>query len=125
MKLVSHGVSRQEAHEQIRVLSREAVNTVKLSGGKNDLIERIKNSEFFVSYPLLMEPILVSSKKAILTISKKPIWGDIDGMLDAKLFIGRSVEIVEKYVGPGGTVEAQLKPYKAYVTSTAAAQLKV
>jgi adenylosuccinate lyase len=52
MKLVSHGVSRQEAHEHIRVLSREAVNIVKLSGGKNDLIERIKNSEFFVSYQL-------------------------------------------------------------------------
>jgi adenylosuccinate lyase len=56
---------------------------------------------------------------------KKPIWGEIDGMLDAKLFVGRSVEIVEKYVGPGGTVEAQLKPYKTYVTSTAAAELKV
>jgi adenylosuccinate lyase len=52
MKLVSHGVSRQEAHEQIRVLSREAVNTVKLGGGKNDLIERIKKSEFFVSQNL-------------------------------------------------------------------------
>jgi adenylosuccinate lyase len=52
MKLVSHGVSRQEAHEQIRVLSREAVNTVKLGGGKNDLIGRIKKSEFFVSQNL-------------------------------------------------------------------------
>jgi adenylosuccinate lyase len=50
MKLVSHGVSRQEAHEQIRVLSREAVDTVKMQGGKNDLIERIKKSEFFVSF---------------------------------------------------------------------------
>jgi adenylosuccinate lyase len=50
MKLVSHGVSRQEAHEQIRVLSREAVDTVKMQGGKNDLIERIKMSEFFVSF---------------------------------------------------------------------------
>lgn len=51
MKLVSHGVSRQDAHEQIRVLSREAVQTVKMEGGKNDLIERIKKTEFFVSNP--------------------------------------------------------------------------
>lgn len=51
MKLVSHGVSRQEAHEQIRVLSREAVHTVKNEGKPNDLIERIKKSEFFVCFP--------------------------------------------------------------------------
>jgi adenylosuccinate lyase len=49
MKLVSHGVSRQEAHEQIRILSLEAVHVVKMEGGKNDLIDRIKRTEFFVS----------------------------------------------------------------------------
>jgi adenylosuccinate lyase len=51
MKLVSYGVSRQEAHEHIRVLSREAAYVVKMEGGKNDLIERIKKTEFFVSFP--------------------------------------------------------------------------
>jgi adenylosuccinate lyase len=50
MKLVSYGVSRQEAHEHIRVLSREAAYVVKMEGGKNDLIERIKKTEFFVSF---------------------------------------------------------------------------
>lgn len=49
MKLVSQGVSRQEAHEQLRILSRESVTVVK-GGGKNDLIERIKRTEFFVSF---------------------------------------------------------------------------
>ena len=49
MKLVQRGVSRQEAHERIRVLSRETIHAVKIEGGKNDLIERIKKDEFFVS----------------------------------------------------------------------------
>jgi adenylosuccinate lyase len=49
MKLVQQGVSRQDAHERIRVLSRETVHAVKMEGGKNDLIERIKKDEFFVS----------------------------------------------------------------------------
>jgi len=62
MKLVAHGVSRQEAHEQIRVLSREAVDTVKTKGSKNDLIERIKKSDFFVSQsrgPMACEEVLI------------------------------------------------------------------
>ncbi|MCJ1357170.1 MAG: adenylosuccinase ade13 [Icmadophila ericetorum] len=101
MKLVSHNISRQEAHEQIRILSRESVKVVK-EGGKNDLIERIKKTEFF-----------------------QPIWGDIDSMLDAKLFIGRSSEIVERYVGPGGVVEGKLKNYKDYLTSATTAKLVV
>ena len=49
MKLVQRGVSRQEAHERIRVLSRETIHAVKMEGGKNDLTERIKKDEFFVS----------------------------------------------------------------------------
>jgi adenylosuccinate lyase len=49
MKLAKLGVSRQEAHEQIRILSREAAYTVKMEGRPNDLIERMKNTEFFVS----------------------------------------------------------------------------
>jgi len=53
MKMVSHGASRQEAHEQIRLLSREAAHVVKMEGGKNDLIERIKKTEFFVCYHFL------------------------------------------------------------------------
>jgi len=47
MKLVSEGKSRQDAHEETRVLSRQASNVVKKEGGKNDLIERIKKTEFF------------------------------------------------------------------------------
>jgi len=46
MKLVSLGVSRADAHEKIRVLSHQASDIVK-RGGKSDLIERIKKTEFF------------------------------------------------------------------------------
>ena len=49
MKLVQQGVSRQEAHEQIRILSRQTVEVMKTKGSKNDLIERIKSDGFFVS----------------------------------------------------------------------------
>jgi adenylosuccinate lyase len=60
MKLSAHGVSRQESHEQIRVLSHEAAAVVKQEGGKNDLIERIKRTEFckFCPWFLFFESII-------------------------------------------------------------------
>ena len=62
MRLCAQGESRQEAHEQIRVLSHEASSVVKNEGKPNDLVERIRSNEFF-----------------------KPIWGELDGMLKAEL----------------------------------------
>jgi adenylosuccinate lyase len=102
MKLVAKGASRQEAHEEIRVLSHQAAYVVKSEGKPNDLIERIRSTEYF-----------------------KPIWGELDTMMEPKLYIGRSVEIVEKYCGAGGPVEKALAPYQQYITTTAAAQLNV
>ncbi|KAI9772448.1 MAG: adenylosuccinase ade13 [Geoglossum simile] len=102
IRLIDHGISRQEAHEQIRLLSLEAAHNVKIEGGSNDLIERIKKSDFF-----------------------KPVWGEIDSLLDPKLFIGRSPEIVERYAGPNGVVDKKLEKYKSYVESSATAQLSV
>ncbi|KAI4265223.1 MAG: hypothetical protein L6R38_009574, partial [Xanthoria sp. 2 TBL-2021] len=96
MKLVHKGISRQDAHERIRVLSRQTVETMKTQGTKNDLIERIKKDNFF-----------------------KPIWDDLDGMLDPKLFIGRSAEIVEKYCGSSGPLMGKLEKYRDYINSTA------
>src|SRR5271169_1909129 len=63
MKLVSLGKSRQVAHEEIRILSRQASDVVKQQGMKNDLIERIKKAEFF-----------------------KPVWGEVDDLLDPMNF---------------------------------------
>lgn len=62
MRLVAKGESRQEAHEQIRVLSHEAGSVVKNEGKPNDLVDRIRKNEFF-----------------------KPILGELDGMLKAEL----------------------------------------
>ena len=61
MKLVQQDVSRQEAHERIRVLSRETIHAVKMEGGKNDLIERIKKDEFFVSFHFLYDLLIKST----------------------------------------------------------------
>jgi adenylosuccinate lyase len=102
MKLVAKNVSRQEAHEEIRVLSHQAGYVVKNAGKPNDLVSRIKATEFF-----------------------KPIWGDIDEMLRAELYTGRSVEIVERYCGPEGVVAGKIKPYKAIIEKAITTELDV
>ncbi|KAK3196013.1 hypothetical protein K4F52_000881 [Lecanicillium sp. MT-2017a] len=102
MKLVAKGASRQEAHEEIRVLSVQAASTVKDEGKPNDLMERIRNNEYF-----------------------KPIWGELDSMLQPELYIGRSVEIVDKYCGAGGVIEKALAPYQQYISKSTTAQLNV
>ncbi|KAG6240775.1 hypothetical protein E4U25_007460 [Claviceps purpurea] len=102
MRLVAKGASRQEAHEEIRVLSDQASSTVKDEGKPNDLIERIRGNEYF-----------------------KPIWGELDSMLQPELYIGRCVEIVNKYCGPSGVVEKALAPYQQYILKSTTAQLNV
>ncbi|PHH87637.1 hypothetical protein CDD83_8604 [Cordyceps sp. RAO-2017] len=102
LRMVSEGASRQVAHEQIRLLSREAAYHVKMEGGSNDLIERIKRTDFF-----------------------KPIWGEVDGLMEPKLFIGRCAEQVDKYAGPGGVVDKRLAKYKQYIESSTTTQLSV
>ena len=103
MKLVSQGVSRQEAHEEVRVLSHQASDVVKKQGLPNDLIQRIKSTEFF-----------------------KPVWAEIDGMLDPKNFIGRCPEQVVRYCADeDGEVKTALRPYKKYIQQSKAVELTV
>lgn len=102
MKLVAKGESRQEAHEQVRVLSHQAGSTVKDEGKPNDLVDRIKATEFF-----------------------RPVWGDLDEMLKPELYIGRSVDIVERFCGQGGVLEGKLKPYAEGIKGAATAELSV
>ena len=81
MGCVKAGGNRQELHERIRVLSMEAGKNVKVEGGENNLIELIKNDEMF-----------------------KPVWEQLDEILDAKNFIGRApsqtVEFIENEIEP-------------------------
>ncbi|KAL8773314.1 MAG: hypothetical protein Q9209_001708 [Squamulea sp. 1 TL-2023] len=102
MKLARKGVSRQVSHERIRVHSRETVERMRSEGTKNDLIERIRKDDFF-----------------------EPIWDELDHMLDPKLFIGRSTDIVERYCGSGGPLRGKLEKYRSYIDSTATATLAV
>lgn len=102
MKLVALGKSRQEAHEQIRILSHQATAVVKLEGRPNDLIERIKKTPFF-----------------------EPVWDEIDEMLDPRKFIGRCPEQVERYCRTGGEVHAALSPYANQIKSSIATELLV
>ena len=70
MAMVEKGGSRQDCHEEIRVLSHQASAVVKQEGGDNDLIERIKSTEYF-----------------------KPIWNDLDTLLILRLLL---VELLNK-----------------------------
>ncbi|TGO62091.1 hypothetical protein BCON_0022g00300 [Botryotinia convoluta] len=102
MRIVANGGSRQEAHEEIRVLSHQASDVVKKQGGKNDLIDRIKATKYF-----------------------EPVWADLDNMMDPKNFIGRSAHSVEKYCGPGGEVEAALAEWSSQIKSSKAVELSL
>ncbi|EDU41019.1 PurB Adenylosuccinate lyase [Pyrenophora tritici-repentis] len=102
MRLVAKGESRQEAHEQIRVLSHQAGAQVKNEGKPNDLVDRIRKTDFF-----------------------KPIWGELDNMLDSKLYTGRSEEIVEKFCGAGGILAQKLGKYQDYIQGAKVSELNV
>ena len=81
MECVKAGGNRQELHERIRVLSMEAGRNVKVEGKENNLIDLIKNDNYFVA-----------------------VRGKLDEILDAKKFIGRApsqvVEFIENEVTP-------------------------
>lgn len=81
MECVKAGGNRQELHEKIRVLSMLAGKNVKELGKDNNLIELIKEDKTF-----------------------KAVHGKLDGILDAKNFIGRApsqtVEFIESEVKP-------------------------
>ena len=70
---VQAGGDRQTLHEQIRVHSQEAADAVKQQGKSNDLISRLKTDDSFAAV-------------------------DLEGTLDASLYIGRAPEQVDAFV---------------------------
>ena len=75
MECVKAGGNRQELHERIRVLSMEASKNVKMEGKDNNLIELIKNDDMFAA-----------------------VKDRLDGILDAKNFIGRAPQQAEEFI---------------------------
>lgn len=102
MALSKKGVSRQDAHEEVRLISHQAGTVVKMEGKPNDLIVRIRHTPFFA-----------------------PILDQLDQLLDPKTFTGRAPEQVEKFTAPGGEVDQALERYRAALQKTSVAELHV
>ena len=102
MGIVAKGGSRQVAHEHVRVLSQQSARVVKEEGGSNDLIERIRKEPFF-----------------------KPIIHDLPKLLDARTFVGRAPQQVERFTGPGGEVRMALDKYSGLMTNGQVVQLSI
>jgi adenylosuccinate lyase len=73
MAAVKAGGDRQALHERIRVHSHEAARQVKVEGGKNDLLDRLKEDPAFAKV-------------------------DIDAELEPSRFIGRAPEQVDEFL---------------------------
>lgn len=102
MALVEKGISRQEAHEEIRVLSHQAGSVVKNEGRPNDLIERIQKTAFF-----------------------RPIWEQLPQLLNPASFTGRSGQQVTKFTKDGGELDTALQKYKGHFAGKNAGDLRV
>ncbi|CAH1760264.1 14696_t:CDS:2 [Entrophospora sp. SA101] len=100
MAMVKKKEDRQTCHEEIRVLSHQAAKKVKDDGEENDLIERIKKTEYF-----------------------KPIWDELESLLDSKTFIGRAPQQVDRFLKE--YVQPSLKPYSEILTNAKQAILNV
>lgn len=92
--MVKAGGNRQECHEKIRVLSHQAAEQVKGLGKNNDLIQRIKNDQYF-----------------------RPIVNHLDALLDPSTFIGRAPNQVTDFIEE--EVKPVLEPYKMHLTGKA------
>ncbi len=75
MEAVKKGGDRQKLHEAIRVHSMEAGKMVKIEGKDNDLLDRIKGDSIF-------------------NLDQS----DMDVLLDATLYVGRSPEQVDAFI---------------------------
>eukprot|EP01134_Creolimax_fragrantissima_P001624 CFRG1624T1 len=94
MAMVKAGGDRQVCHEEIRVLSHQAGSVVKLEGGNNDLIDRIKANAYFA-----------------------PIHEQIDSLMDPHTFVGRAPKQVTNFMDK--EVTPALEKYKSLLDGAA------
>ena len=97
MAMVKRGGDRQEVHEAIRTHSMDAARVVKVEGGDNDLLDRIRQDVYFA-----------------------PIHGDLEALLEPSTFVGRAPQQVDLFL------EEEVRPALAgYDLSGDAVGLKV
>lgn len=82
-----HAVNRQECHERLRQHARAAALVIEQDGGNNDLLDRIRDDEYFA-----------------------PIHGDLDNLLQSTSFIGRAPQQVDQFLAE--EVAPALEPYR-------------
>lgn len=75
MAMVEAGANRQEAHERIRQLARQAQARIAAEGADNDLLERIRRDPYFA-----------------------PVHGRLDALLVPERFIGRAPAQVDRFL---------------------------
>ncbi|KAK6517786.1 adenylosuccinase ade13 [Arthrobotrys conoides] len=100
MAMVAKGASRQDTHEAIRVHSHAAGAVVKMEGGDNDLVERVKKDSFF-----------------------EPVWAELEELLKPETFVGRAPEQTRKFVEK--EVAEALKPLREVMKGVVEVQLTV
>ncbi|PWN22558.1 Adenylosuccinate lyase [Microstroma glucosiphilum] len=100
MAMVTAGGDRQICHDHIRLHSQDAARVVKVEGGDNDLIDRIRATEYF-----------------------EPVHGQLDELLQPDGFIGRAPEQVDEFIRDW--VEPALAPYQDYLKRAARVDLAV
>ena len=99
MALSAKGVSRQDAHERIRIHSQAASDVMKNEGKANDELERIRGDEFFAPA------------------------GDVDALMAPSKFVGRAPQQVEDFIE--GWVDKALAPYQKDLEGRAKVALHV
>ncbi len=87
MAMVRRGADRQEVHEAIRVHAMAAARVVKVEGGENDLLDRVRADPFFA-----------------------PIREDLPALLDPATFVGRAPQQVADFLEH--EVEPALAPWR-------------
>lgn len=82
------------------MLSHQAADNVKKHGKDNDLLERIRRTEFF-----------------------SPILPELDSLLDARTFVGRAPQQVEKFTST--EVAKALESYASHIAKAETSTLNV
>lgn len=91
MAAVKQGADRREAHEIIRQHSQEAARYVKAEGGRNDLLERLRDEDMFRNV-------------------------DLDEVLDPMAYVGRAPEQVDRFIAE--IVDPMRKRYAESLTES-------